>query len=740
MKYFACLSALLLAAAAMNARPAASQEIYQTLDLEYSTYLGGSGADQCGDFSGNGGGKCVAVDSALRAYIIGSTASNDFPTVDPYQASKSSGDTVFIAKIDSDGSSLIYATYLGTGTGQGIALDGALNAYLVGWTGAADFPTVNPYQATLAGGNEDAFVAKLDSSGSALLYSTYLGGPTGYSPYEHGHDIAVDNNGNAHVTGSTGSYAFPTVNPYQAAFAGAGDAFAAKLDASGSVLLFSTYLGGADSDESGRGIAVDSLGCVLVAGDTSSDDFPTVNAYQAAWASNDDAFLSRLNPSGSILLFSTYLGGSHHDGAKGVAVDIDGCAYLAGTTYSSDFPTANAYQATKAGGWDAFLAKFNPFGDNLVYSTYFGGSGDDGGAGLAVYLDQFPFLAGYTESTDLPTRHAYQSSFASQTGGDAFLAKFSCQAQRLLFSTYLGGSDDDFGGGVAVDFQGSAYLAGTTLSADYPVVNPYQAAPAGSSDVFLSKLIQPVLRPVYASGDYNGDGTSEAAVFRSQEGRWLIRGFTRFFFAQVGDLLAPGDYNGDGTSDFGLYRPADGLWAIRNITRVNYGSAGDQSVPADYDGDGTCNIALFRPATSLWAVRGALRDYLGLEGDLPVPGDYDGDGSAGVGIFRPSTGMWSVKYVTIAYFGAGNDKVVPGDFDSDGTWDIGVFRPGSGLWAIRNVTRVYLGDCEDMPMPADYSGAPGDEMGLFREGNGLWAISGVTRFSFGGAGDTPVTR
>jgi hypothetical protein len=337
------------------ARPACSLELLEPAEVKYSTYLGGNGLDYAGG--------CV-VDSSLCVYLVGSTDSPNFPTINPYQAGKSSDD-VFVAKFDSNGSTLIFSTYLGgsgADYGNGIALDSALNIYITGTTGSYyqdNFPTVNAYQSTFGGGNDDAFVTKFNPSGNALIFSTYLGGDTGPHPYENAYGIAVDSFGCAYVTGYTTSDSFPTVNPYQPVYsAGGGDAFITKFSSTGSYLLFSTYLGGSDSDDRGRAIAVDDAAAAYVTGDTSSETFPTLNAYQASINWNDDAFVTKFNPAGSTLAFSTYLGGDHFDTGYAVTVDSAGNVYVAGDTFSATFPVYNAYQAARAGATTPFSPSF----------------------------------------------------------------------------------------------------------------------------------------------------------------------------------------------------------------------------------------------------------------------------------------------------------------------------------------------------------------------------------------------
>jgi hypothetical protein len=300
-------------------------------------------------------------------------------------------------------------------------------------------------------------VTKLSPSGSSLEYSTYIG----VRSDDAATSIAVDALGGAYVTGSTRSDDFPTLGPYQADQGGE-DAFVTKLSPSGTSLSYSTYLGGA-ANEMGLGIAVDDSGGAVVTGYTSSLDFPVLGPVQPLQAGTD-AFVTRLSPSGSGLVYSTFLGGDGLDVGKDVALDGAGNAYVTGYTNSTDFPTLNAYQAHQ-GSLDAFLTKLSPSGSALVYSTYLGGGSDDVAYGVAVDRAGRAYLAGATKSTDFPTQDPLQSD---QPDWDAFVTKFARSGSRLVYSTYLGGGGTDWGLGIAVDGSGSAYVTGDTGSTDLP--------------------------------------------------------------------------------------------------------------------------------------------------------------------------------------------------------------------------------------------------------------------------------
>jgi hypothetical protein len=396
--------------------------------------------------------------------------------------------------------SLLYSTYLSGGYndfGLAVAADSSGCAYVVGSTYSTDFPVSNAYQTTGGGTKLDVFVAKIDTTKSgddSLIYSTYLGG----SDDDGSGRIVIDSSGCAYISGGTLSTDFPMVNAYQAAKAGESDVFITKLSASGDVLLYSTYLGGSAREVRG-GLAIDSCGCAYIAGITGSTDFPTLNPYQAGNAGGCDAFITKFNSSGTALVYSTYFGGSATDSAAGIAVDSSQCAYITGITTSTDFPVHNPFQ-TDQGGVDVFVTKLNASGSALVYSTYLGGSGYDGYMGSSLSLGSMfggiavdpadcAYVAGLTTSTDFPTHNAYDSTLDGPR--DAFVTRLSASGAALDYSTYLGGSEEDYAQDIAVDSSGYAYVTGVTKSTDFPTRNPLQEGwwdTYVKMDAFVSKI------------------------------------------------------------------------------------------------------------------------------------------------------------------------------------------------------------------------------------------------------------
>jgi Beta-propeller repeat len=323
-----------------------------------------------------------------------------------------------------------------------------------------------------------------------LDYSTYLGG----MGVEQAHDVAVDAEGNAYVTGSTTSLDFPTAGPLQPAYSGGGnlnvygDVFVTKLNREGSAAIYSTYLGGSDIDH-GSGIAVDEYGHACVTGFTLSNDFPTRNPLQPAYGGGGDIFIAKLKADGSSLIYSTYLGGSGVDSGQYLAIDGAGNAYLTGYTGSTDFQTKDPLQPNLAGGGaDIFIAKLKADGSSFIYSTYLGGSGPEDLSEIAVAEDGSVYLTGRTSSPDFPTANPLQPALGSEGVSDAFVAKLDRYGATLVYSTYLGGDDEDWGAAIAVDAEGRAYVTGVTRSADFPTVSPLQPALSGSSDIFVARF------------------------------------------------------------------------------------------------------------------------------------------------------------------------------------------------------------------------------------------------------------
>jgi hypothetical protein len=379
--------------------------------LLYSTYLGGSGSED---------GTEIALDSSGSAYVVGTTTSTDFPTVNPLDDTLGGSRDGFVAKLNAAGNALSYSTYLG-GSGEdyggAIAVDSGGNAYVTGLTFSSDFPVADPLYGH--SGGSDAFVTKLNRYGSGLFYSTYLGG----SDSDEGYGIAADSAGNAYVTGSTTSTDFPATTLHGSP-GGRPYAFVTKLSEYGQTLVYSIWLGGSGENR-GDGIAVDSSGNACVTGITNATNFPTtVNPLQATNGGGTDAFVTKLNAAGDALLYSTYLGGSGTETQAGIAMDSEANVYVTGTTNSTDFPTKDPLDDTLDGDFDVFVAKLNAAGSALRYSTYLGGSGiEESKGGTVVIYAGTVYVTGSTTSTDFPTVNPLDDALGG--GSDVFVSKIT---------------------------------------------------------------------------------------------------------------------------------------------------------------------------------------------------------------------------------------------------------------------------------------------------------------------------
>ncbi len=478
--------------------------------LSFSTYFGGSGLDEITDVA-------VAPDGGF--VVSGNTASVDFPLLGGLDTIIS-GAEAFVARFDSAGT-LIYSTFLGGGGDDhawGLAVDGTGNVYVTGQTSSANFPVLNAFDSTWAEGTWDAFLARLNPQGNALLYSTYLGShpdALGQGGTDLGRAVAVSEGGFAFVTGSTNAPFFPTTaGAYQTANSGgirpaglgrAHEVFVSKFDttaAGAASLVYSTFVGTTEHDI-GWDIAVDATGAAHVAGFTTGDitsqggaRFPTTpGSFQPVAAAHSfksperpyDAFAFKLNPAGSALAYSTFLSGKDDDFGISIAVDAQGWATIAGYTDSENYPLAAAYDSSNS-GLDAFLTRLDPAGATAAFSTFLGGSGQDRAYAVTVDALRRTVVAGFTDSTDFPLVLPVSGADSLRGGRDAFLAVFSAAGTRLLFSTYHGGSDADEAWGVAADADLDVILGGFTDSSDFPVANALQPGSGGGRDGFISKF------------------------------------------------------------------------------------------------------------------------------------------------------------------------------------------------------------------------------------------------------------
>jgi hypothetical protein len=471
--------------------------------LIYSTFIGGNSFDQA---------RGIDVDNAGNAYITGFTVSLNYATTPGvFQQTNTGGfQDVFITKLNSDGTNLIFSTLLGGSSvdvSNSIVVDNLGNSFVSGSTMSTNFDiTSGSFQTSNRGGN-DIFVTKLNSTGTALIYSCILGGD-----YEdEGYDIAIDNIGNAFITGYTESINYHvTSGAFQNSNDGTNDVFVTKLNSNGTSIVYSTLIGGSDY-EGAYAIDLDGTGNAYITGYTESLDFDvTLGSYQTNHDGGGyDVFVTKLNSTGTALVYSTYFGGSDYDESYSIAIGEFDNAYITGYTNSIDFnTTTGAYETIPDGMGEAFISKFNFSGTDLVFSTLLGGSGEEYGYGIAVDNYENAILTGWTTSTDFDiTTDAYQSSIDG-SGYDLFVTKINSTGNDLEYSTYLGGTSGEYVYEIAIDTQNNAYVTGETLSQDFDhTIGAYQTTIGSSSlsDNFVSKICLGLPMDITLSSALNSD-------------------------------------------------------------------------------------------------------------------------------------------------------------------------------------------------------------------------------------------
>jgi hypothetical protein len=707
--------------------------------LLYSTLLGGTNQDTA---------NALAVDSAGNTYVVGTTRSKDFPTtpgsfepVNKYDTSLHpiylAPNNVFVAKLNPAGTALLYATYLsGTGDDRGvdIAIDKQGCAYVTGIAGSPDFPvtpgaflTVNLASQVfqLDSYSVSSFVTKLNATGSALVYSTYLSGHLAPSASDVAHAIAVDDQGNAYITGSANSPDFPTTpgafqktSPAPGANGSVPSAgYVAKLNASGTSLLYATYLGGSKGSNC-KAIAVDSQGNAYVTGETTSLDFPTTpTAFQKtnnvlAPSIGGTAFVAKLNAVGTGLLYATYLGGSgqYGDQGNGIAVDSGGNAYVCGSTSSPNFPTTpGALPPARLPSYktvfNVFVAKLNQAGTGLRYGTDLG----EGNAyAIAVDRSGNACITGDTSAVDFPTTAGAYVRTNGPGNTTAFVTRLNATATALLYSTYLGGHYNN-GFDIALDNRGTATFCGSVMNGDYPTTpqafQPTSKASLNTTTGFVTRLST---NPVFP--DFNNDGHTDL-LLRNRDtgviGTWLMDGATVLSgvtFARIPPasytLVGNGDFVANGVNTLVFQDSVDNrviFWntagaAITNIAPVPRSvDAGWKLVGvADFNQDGRSDL-LFQNQTTgrvvIWNMNGL--DFVSGVSDLPAPsaewkvvgtGDFNADGFTDLVFQNQTTGqikLWFMqggKYLRESALNVmpevGWKVVGVGDYNGDGLGDL----------------------------------------------------------------------
>ncbi|MGY5865161.1 MAG: SBBP repeat-containing protein [Candidatus Thorarchaeota archaeon] len=457
-------------------------DIEQTLVIDpllYSTYVGGSSDDEA---------HSISIDDEGNVFVVGETDSANFPLESPYDNETNGALDCFIMKFNSTGNGLIFSTYVGGSLDDfaySLCVDANGDSFVTGLTLSSDFPTVNALDDSYYD-NDEAFVFKLNSTGNGLVYSTFYGGWSD----DMGHGIDVDAQGNAHVVLMTGSWDLPAVNAYDDTSDDSWDTYVFKLNSTGNGLLYATYVAGSALDQP-YDLTLDDDGNAYVCGRTGVGSFPRVNAYDSTANGDWDVFVYKLNSTGNGLIYSTLVGGNHQDWAAGIALDEERNAYVTGTAWSVNFPQINSIYTPDPGApfdTTAYVFKLNSTGNGLIYSSLIGhGSALYDCEGNPIEVDSYgnAFVATTTSSGFFPMVNPLMSRPGSY---DGVVLQLNATGNGLIYSTWIGGSANDYCRAIAIDSTGTAYVAGRTVSNDFFTESPYDGDLSGTSDAFLAKL------------------------------------------------------------------------------------------------------------------------------------------------------------------------------------------------------------------------------------------------------------
>jgi hypothetical protein len=701
--------------------------------LAYATLYGGSADDRVNGAAVTPGGEVV---------IVGQTLSTNLPLAGSAQGNLPEMDG-FVAKLNAAGTALVFATYVGgnaTDNFNGVALDASGRIAIAGSSASNDYPTVDGYDNSPNG--LDALLTVLTSSGGGPLYSTVIGGGNN----DIGNAVAWDVHGNAYLAGETLDFSgvfsrnFPTKSPsslppFQDDYGGGrSDAFVCKFDpdqSGNTSLVYSTLIGGSEG-EGVEAIVVDELERAYVCGYTESSNFPRQSARQNVYGGGTtDGFVTKFNADGTTVFYSTFFGGSAIDETLGIALDTsagDNRAVVTGFTTSSNIPTQLPIQAAKNGPQDMVAFKLNDAGTQFVYSTYFGGPGNDAGQAVAVDAAGNAYLTGFSNSS-YPLLAPIPVNGAIRTTG-AFVTKLSA-AGSLQLSTCVSSSGEAIG----LDAAGNVYVAGTSSLSDFPATpGAFQSTNAGVNDGFVFKL------------DIVDDDT--IGIFKPGTRQFQLRNTNTAGVADItatfgatGDKPLAGDWDGDGDTTIGVYTPSSGTFSFRNSNTSGpaefsfvFGAPNLVPIAGDWNGDGVDTVGIYDPATGAYFLTnsstGGNADFAftfgpGGSGTIPLAGDWDGDGVDTIGFYVVSTRTFFLRNANAGgnadlqfVFGAVAATPVAGDWNGDGVDTVGVFARTTFLpnftstrFTLRNANSageadftIAIGVAGDLPVAGNWDG------------------------------------